>query len=247
MIYIFDFDGVLFKTVKEIGIITYLTIKGKDIDPDTIPQKYHEFFAINRVHPVDGAGMLLTSKLCIEELEKGKEPYLIDKNIFLKEYEKSADIKRDYEKEFFEIRNNYATKNTAKWVSFNSPYPLIWNLLKDKDFYIVSNKNRSSIKLLIKNFGKDLDDKYIYSSDEKGNKAQKILKIHELEKQDCIFVDDALDNLVLIKNELKDNMSFLRLYLAGWGHVSKEDFELAKTIKDITILNNEEDFLKIYK
>ena len=86
MIDIFDFDGVLFDTVDEIATVGYCTIKNINIDTKNVPEKFFEFFRLNRPRPVDGAGMFIVAKFCIEELEKGNEPYLIERNIFYKIY-----------------------------------------------------------------------------------------------------------------------------------------------------------------
>ncbi len=242
MIYIFDFDGVLFNTVDELGVLTYCSLKNIQMNPTSVPKGYLEYFKINRPRPVNGLGMMICAKLCLEEFEDEKAPHLISKEIFLNRYNKENESSKNLEDTFFKNRYSFMTNNQDDWLSLNNPYPKIWHFLKDKNFYIVSNKDKSSIKLLLTHFGKKLDDNFIFSSDEDGSKSEKILKIYKKENQECTFIDDALDNLIKIDNKLNPS-SWLSLCLAGWGYINPEDKELLKIYSKIKFLKDEEDFL----
>lgn len=187
--------------------------------------------------------MFIVAKFCLDEFEKGKEPYLIDRNEFYKIYDSKKDIHKELEETFFSKRDLFRSKDVNAWCELNKPYKKIWEFLKDKDFYIVSNKDISSISLLLNFYGKKLDENKIFSGDQKGSKAQKILTIYEKEKQHIAFIDDAIDNLVKIKNELHAP-SWLTNYLAGWGYINKEDKEILSQNNDIIFLDSEETFIK---
>ncbi len=246
MIDIFDFDGVLFDTVDEIATVGYCTIKNINIDTKNVPEKFFEFFRLNRPRPVDGAGMFIVAKFCIEELEKGNEPYLIERNIFYKIYDSCKNEHDKLEETFFSKRAQFRSQNIKAWCELNKPYKEIWEFLKDKDFYIVSNKDVSSITLLLEFYGKKLDENKIFSGNQKGSKAEKIKIIYEKENQSLAFFDDAIDNLIKIKNEL-NSPSWLTNYHAGWGYINKEDKELLKENSDIVFLPCEKDFINIRK
>lgn len=238
MIYVFDFDGVLFDTVDEIATLGYCSLKNINIDVKNVPEKFYEFFRLNRPRPVDGAGMSIVAKFCLDEFEKGKEPYLIDRDEFYKIYDSKKDIHQELEEAFFSKRALFISQDPDSWCKLNKPYAKIWELLKDKDFYIVSNKDISSITLLLNFYGKKLDENKIFSGDQKGSKAQKIYKIYKDNQDSISFVDDAIDNLIKIKEELH-SPSWLTNYLAGWGYINPEDKELLNENKDIIFLENE--------
>ena len=190
--------------------------------------------------------MFITAEFCINELEKGKEPYLIDRDEFYKLYDSRNNEHEELEEKFFSKRADFRSENVKAWCELNKPYKKIWDFLKDKDFYIVSNKDISSITLLLNYYGKDLAENKIFSGNQKGSKAQKIKTIYEKEKQNLAFIDDAIDNLIKIKDELKAP-SWLINYHAGWGYINPEDKVLLEQNKDIVFLKNEDDFINVYK
>ncbi len=246
MIYIFDFDGVLFDTVNELGVLTYCSLKNLPMNLKNVPTKFLNYFSLNRPRPVNGLGMVALGKWCLKEFEAKKEPYLISKKDFDLELTKIKGNSKEIENTFFNNRYSFMTENKDIWLSLNKPYPTIWKFLKNKNFYIVSNKDRNSLNLLSTHFGKILNSNLIFSSDERGSKAEKIFKIYQKEKQNCIFVDDALDNLIRIKEELS-SPSWLSLYLAGWGYINPEDKNLLKKYTNIKLLKDEKSFLELTK
>ncbi|MGI6680073.1 MAG: hypothetical protein ACOX3T_01040 [Bdellovibrionota bacterium] len=246
MIYVLDFDGVLFDTASEVMAIGYATVKNIDLDPTKVPEKFKDFFRINRSRSNDSAAMFILSKFCVEELEKGKEPYIIDRESFQNIYEAQKDNLKTLGDKISKKRESLVKNFLEDWLKLNKPYKEIWEFVRDKDFYIVSHKDAASIKLLTSTFNKDIDDSKIFSRDQKGSKADKILKIYEKEKQDIIFVDDAINNLIDIKRELNSPL-WLTQYLAGWGYIGKEDNEILKSHSDIKFLKNEKELIEIWK
>ena len=128
-----------------------------------------------------------------------------------------------YQKEFFNERNRLRLLNKNKWLRFHSVYNNLaecWNILsRIFDIYIVSNKDKVSIILLMNHFNLSINEDQIFGAENGNDKSIIITNIigsTSAELENVYFIDDNLENLKSVKD------LNIKLYHAKWGYGNTE-------------------------
>ena len=230
---IFDYDGVLLDSVREIAVTSYNMLKGTIVTRlDQLPQNALELFLRNRFHvqPIGDAPVLM--KWCLEI--GGSNP---DKLLSPEEYSKI--IQRVEEPvaarttRFFETRNQFKSKDIEAWIELNAPVQPLWQIMVKKpteDLVLLTNKNREATISLSNHFGLMISDDNIYSGDHGTTKIDNMTQIMQRFRQQAYaFIDDSVKNLREIDEHFNRQEKTISLIFATWGYTGPDD---ARTAED---------------
>jgi len=138
----------------------------------------------------------------------------------------------DYQKIFFRERNRLRLINKKKWLQFHSLYNNMaesWDSLSHiYNIFIVSNKDKVSIILLLNYFKLCLKENRIFGAEFGNEKSKIILNIMNdtsTNPEDIYFIDDNLDNLKSVKH------LNIKLFHAMWGYVNTEESQQSEVEK----------------
>ena len=230
---IFDFDGVLMDSVREIAVTAYNMLKDTIVTRlNQLPQNSLDLFLRNRFHvqPIGDAPVLM--KWCLEICES--DP---DKLLSPGEYD---DIIRQVDEpvaarttRFFETRNHFKTKDIEAWIALNAPVQPLWRLMIDhpiENLVLLTNKNREATIALSNHFGLKVSDKNVYSGDYGTTKIDNMNQIMKrFGKPTYAFIDDSVKNLREIDEQFNKKEQKVSLIFATWGYTGPDD---ARTARD---------------
>jgi FMN phosphatase YigB (HAD superfamily) len=229
---IFDYDGVLMDSVREIAVTAYNMLKGTIVTRlDQLPQNALELFLRNRFHvqPIGDAPVLM--KWCLEIGESHP-----DKLMSSEEYDeiiKQVDepvAKRTTR--FFETRNLFKTKNLKAWTELNAPVQPLWQIMIEKptaNLVLLTNKNREATISLSNHFGLKISDENIYSGDDGTTKIENMTEIMQrFRKPAYTFIDDSVKNLREIDEHFNKEEKTISLIFASWGYIGPDDARTAR-------------------
>lgn len=214
-----DFDGVICDSINECLLVSYncfFELNGQRFrqveEIIKIPANIREMFYRKRylVRPAKDYWLLM--KLIIEDNS------LIDEENFSRNLIGKDDYLNEFEKLFFNYRENMIKERLELWLSLNPIYPEFYDYYRvnsTKEFYIVTNKNRSAVETILKHNNIEIDQANIISKEILKSKESALKKIAELNKLDnnqLIFIDDSPATI----REL--NSLFPNSYLANWGY-----------------------------
>lgn len=186
--FFFDFDGVICNSYQECFYIAYRVVFKKDFKNFKIfYNKYYKKIIAYNTYVVRGIDFCKIFIL----IKKKKEA----KNL-------NFQINNDYKKRFYEERAKFRKENFKKWIRLNPFYKeilSIFNKNKTKDFFIISNKDYKSIKVLLKYNKVKIPLKNIYSKELFRSKNQILNKFSK--NNQIYFFDDQITNLIKIKND----------------------------------------------
>ena len=152
---------------------------------------------------------------------------------------------REFNSEFYRLRNKFQTRMLVDWCKLTLPYKKIVNHCKKiKNLMVIFVTNNESLTLIetLNEFGINVKKDRIFDWKFGTNKKEKIKAVaikYKIPLNDIYFVDDQIESLIKVK-EIGVNC-----YLALWGYNNKEQRELAK--KEGIILLTEKGFLKEFK
>jgi phosphoglycolate phosphatase-like HAD superfamily hydrolase len=222
---LFDFDGVLVDSIKELALTGYnLKTGSKFVSLAQLPQDYLHLFLFNQ-HLTLGAGhTCYLSRWVIETLEKGesKETYL-DREAFLANHYKAGN--KELVSAFYSMREWLMDNHLNNWIEINRPFESIWaaaQKLDSNEYFILTNKNQSAVRKICDYYELGVPTERIYSGEKGQTKSENILIIDDLigSKGSYIFLDDALENLQILPPVLPGR---IKPVLADWGCSSRED------------------------
>lgn len=229
---IFDYDGVLLDSVREIAVTAYNMLEGTVATRlNQLPQNALELFLRNRFHvqPIGDAPVLM--KWCLEIGET--DP---DKLLSPAEYEEiiqqvdepvAARTTR-----FFETRNLFKAKDLKAWTELNAPVQPLWQIMAEqptKNLVLLTNKNREATISLSKHFGLIISDDNIYSGDHGTTKIENMTRIMQrFKKPAYAFIDDSVKNLREIDEHFNKEEKTISLIFATWGYTGPDDARMAK-------------------
>jgi FMN phosphatase YigB (HAD superfamily) len=229
---IFDYDGVLLDSVREIAATAYNMLEGTIVTRlNQLPQNALELFLRNRFHvqPIGDAPVLM--KWCLEIGET--DP---DKLLSPAEYEEiiqqvdepvAARTTR-----FFETRNLFKTKDLKAWTELNAPVQPLWQIMAEKpteNLVLLTNKNRDATISLSNHFGLKISDNNVYTGDHGTTKIENMTQIMQrFKKSAYAFIDDSVKNLREIDEHFNREEKMISLIFATWGYTGPDDARMAE-------------------
>jgi FMN phosphatase YigB (HAD superfamily) len=229
---IFDYDGVLLDSVREIAVTAYNMLEGTIVTRlNQLPQNALELFLRNRFHvqPIGDAPVLM--KWCLEIGET--DP---DKLLSPAEYEEiiqqvdepvAARTTR-----FFETRNLFKTKDLKAWTELNAPVQPLWQIMAEKpteNLVLLTNKNRDATISLSNHFGLKISDNNVYTGDHGTTKIENMTQIMQrFKKSAYAFIDDSVKNLREIDEHFNREEKMISLIFATWGYTGPDDARMAE-------------------
>ena len=187
-VYFFDFDGVVCNSYQECFYIAYRVIFQKNF------RNFKIFYNKNYKK------ILFYNKFVVRGIDFCKIFILIkNKN---KANNLNFQINQDYEKKFYEERVKFRKENFEKWIKLNKFYKEIVNIFrynKKNFFFILSNKDFESIKILLRHNKVNIPLKNIYSRELFKSKSQILNKFSK--NNQVYFFDDQIENLIKINND----------------------------------------------
>lgn len=136
--------------------------------------------------------------------------------------------KNQRSKFFFETRTALIETLGAKWLELHSAFQSIktyLDSLNEKDFVVVTHKNRDSVLRLIEYLALNLKRDRLYTGDSGLQKSEHLKQAQsDNGGRPIFFIDDSIKNLL----EVKSNFSEARLYLATWGYIGPKDKDTAQ-------------------
>jgi len=229
---IFDFDGVLMDSVREIAVTAYNMLQGTIVTRlDQLPQNALQLFLRNRFHvqPIGDAPVLMM--WCLETGESAPDKLLTageyDEIIQQVEEPVAARTIR-----FFETRNRFKSKDLEAWTALNAPVQPLWRIMAEKsteDLVLLTNKNRDATISLSNHFGLKISDQNVYSGDNGTTKIDNMTQIiQRFRKPGYAFIDDSVKNLREIDTHFKREEKTISLIFATWGYTGPDDGRMAK-------------------
>ena len=216
-LFVLDFDGVICDSIDECLLTSYNAYYEKRlVNIIEVPEDFKFFFYNHRylVRPAKEYFILCES---------------FEKNIKIT-HEKFDEIKNNhshkinlFEKSFFRSRRKMQ-QNIDLWASYHRMYPTSEKFLSQlsSKFFILTNKDRKSVKILSKHFNFDKKVISILSKEISNDKNIlfnyffKNFKISQSQK--VIFVDDNEEHL------LKVSSHPIEIYFANWGYSKKQRY-----------------------
>ena len=229
---IFDYDGVLMDSVREIAVTAYNMLKGTIITRlDQLPQNALELFLRNRFHvqPIGDAPVLMDYCLEIGEVEPDKLMSPEEYDEIIKQVEEPVAARTT---RFFETRNLFKTKNLKAWTELNAPVQPLWQIMIAKpteNLVLLTNKNREATISLSHHFGLKISDKNVYSGDHGTTKIANMREIvQRFRKPAYAFIDDSVKNLREIDEHFNKKEHKISLIFATWGYTGPDDARTAR-------------------
>ena len=229
---IFDYDGVLLDSVREIAVTTYNMLQGTIATRlDQLPQNALELFLRNRFHvqPIGDAPVLMKHCLEIGETDPDKLLTPAEYEEIIKQVSEPVAARTT---RFFETRNLFKAKDIKAWTELNAPVQPLWQIMIEKptaDLVLLTNKNRDATISLSNHFGLSISDENIYSGDHGTTKIDNMLQIMQrFRKPSYAFIDDSVKNLREIDEYFNKEEKTISLIFATWGYTGPDDARTAE-------------------
>jgi FMN phosphatase YigB (HAD superfamily) len=229
---IFDYDGVLLDSVREIAVTAYNMLKGTIVTRlDQLPQNALERFLRNRFHvqPIGDAPVLMNYCLEIGEVESDKLMSPEEYDEILKAVNEPVAARTT---RFFETRNLFIAKDLKAWTELNAPVQPLWQIMIEKpteNLVLLTNKNREATISLSKHFGLRINNDNIYSGDHGTTKIDNMTQIMQRFGMPIYeFIDDSVKNLREIDEHFNKKEKTISLIFATWGYTGPDDARMAK-------------------
>tara|TARA_B000000557_G_scaffold54691_1_gene42251 strand:+ start:48 stop:764 length:717 start_codon:yes stop_codon:yes gene_type:complete len=230
-IYLFDFDGVISDSRKELyntSLNSYLKfLKKNKVEFNrkyfNKIKLYDEFLVNVDLAHSSSDFYILWNKIFIE------------KNIFLTEPLSNKNLKLKYKEEFYKYRKKIKQENINKWIKYHKINRKIKNYINNyknsKNIYIVSAKDKSSLKLLKKEYNINIRDENLISTSKYESKKKVFQKIAKKYKKHKInLIEDSIENI-----KIGNKLNFC-CYYATWykySSINKNDKFSSITITDL--------------
>ncbi len=214
----FDFDGVICDSTEEC-IVTAWNAWGDSLvrTADEVPEPYGSALRRERNY-VRTAGEYL---IVLEAADK--ECRIRSQADYESMYRDCESSLGDFATRFFNARDWLRNASEQEWLNLHTIYPGIpeglRELADDYAMYVVTGKDRDSVKLFFDRMKLPLPDEQIYDKDAARDKLQAIRKINP----EC-FIDDNIIHLRPIHE------AGFRALMADWGYHTAEHMKLAKAL-----------------
>ena len=227
-IYLFDFDGVICNSNREVfktSLLAYLEYTSSKIEyKDCNNKELYSVFLKYRYKARISSDFYL---LWLELLNYNK--FTARKNIYLSNKEKEK-----YKKIFYKIRNSQKKENLNEWIKLHEIYDNIKyfiNNLNNNNIFVASAKDTKSIITILEYNNINIKKNHIYGSDRFVDKDEIFKLIKRYKSKSVIkYLDDLNENLIIA------NKFGIICFLAKWGYENKKiNSEFAAI--DLTELN----------
>ncbi len=232
---IFDFDGVLMDSVREVAVTAFNTLTEKTVTrEEQIPGGAFALFLLNRFHvqPIGDALPLMAWCLsgCAPHPQKRLSPDEYQQII-----QKTKEPIVDRTTRFFRVRKRLVKKDRRAWPALNAPIQPIWDRLRaapSENIVLLTNKNRDAVADLCRHFELPVRKQNIYSGDHGTTKIENMQRLMERYGSTCGygFIDDSVKNLKEIDEFFNDDARKVSLYLASWGYCGPDGAARAETL-----------------
>ena len=217
---LWDFDGVICHSLDECLLTSYNAFRQYREDDEPlitsladVTDDLRGFFYRTRQHVRRPGEYLILYEAF------GQERSLDDYSQFGKLLSEHIRDIEDYEGVFFKARERLRKNDISEWLALHHGYPWVnekWEALKETfQYYIVSNKDKESILLILKHLGLGISQKTIFGKEFSMNKAaiiKYILSIGHNSKEKVYLVDDHFGHLMDVAP------LGIRLFFATWGY-----------------------------
>ena len=229
---IFDYDGVLLDSVREVAVTAYNMLQGTITTRlDQLPQAALDLFLRNRFHvqPIGDAPVLMN--WCLEAAES--DPHkLLSPAEYQDIIQRIAEPVAARTTRFFETRNRFKTQDLEAWIALNAPVQTLWRIIVENpvaNFVLLTNKNREATISLSKHFGLTISDENVYSGDHGTTKIDNMTQIMQrFKKPTYSFIDDSVKNLREIDEHFNREEKIISLIFAAWGYAGPDDARAAE-------------------
>jgi phosphoglycolate phosphatase-like HAD superfamily hydrolase len=234
----FDFDGVLFDTVREAYAVAMValgnSVRIADID---FSSRYFEKFSQCRYL----IGPAWNYYYLMQSIYKESAHSTVDLEV---EYKNSLDQRihgehRSFDEKFFQARKKIRETERDNWLSLISPYSIVGDvrvLMSEfkGQFFLVTTRDRESVLDLLALHNLDIPEFNIFTKKEyalynsKANIIQDLIGKHQIEKS--LFIDDLDEHL-----ESCETIEGLSTIQAKWGYVvpTKKEDNSADLLKEL--------------
>jgi phosphoglycolate phosphatase-like HAD superfamily hydrolase len=231
---LFDFDGVLMHSRREVVLNSYRAITGEGVETAAeLPPGFEAIFLKNSSLVQPAGDFLPFARWCFAHCSQPES--VLTRAEFARILASEEQPVRERTAVFFAAREELFRRCPERWLALHAPYEPVWSTLRARGLQpiIVTNKNRHAVLTLADHFGMPLDSANIYCGESGQTKSEHIDAIkRRFPNTPLTFLDDSLLNLLEIQAAHPD----LPLLLATWGYLSPTDIQTAPThhIRPIT-------------
>jgi phosphoglycolate phosphatase-like HAD superfamily hydrolase len=231
-----DFDGVLFDTVREVYAVSMITLdRSNRISDIDFGSKHFEKF--NQLRYLVGPAWNYYYVMKAVEEGPSTDDFEIDYKSLLDQQTQGEHC--SFEKFFFQTRQQLREKEHDHWLSMIFPYNIVEDLRiiirKFKEhFFLVTTRDRESVKDLMDLHNMDILDSNIFAKTEYESYRSKkhIIKslINKYQIDEALFIDDLEEHL-----ESCGTIEGLSTIQAKWGYVvpAKKEDNSADLLKEL--------------
>jgi FMN phosphatase YigB (HAD superfamily) len=229
---IFDYDGVLLDSVREIAVTAYNMLNNTIVTRlNQLPQNALELFLRNRFHvqPIGDAPVLMKWCLDIGESDPDKLLNPGEYEEIIQQVDKPVAARTT---RFFETRNRFKNKDIEAWTTLNAPVQPLWRIMIEnppENLVLLTNKNRDATISLSEHFGLKISDNNVYSGDHGTTKIENMTRIMQrFRKSAYTFIDDSVKNLREIDLHFNKDEKTISFIFATWGYTGPDDARTAR-------------------
>ena len=230
---IFDFDGVLMDSVREIAVTAYNTLKGEIVTKlNQLPKGALELFLRNRFHvqPIGDALALMNWSLETGDSDPEKLLTPEEYDLILQQVDEPVASRT---RRFFEMRGRFQKKDMQAWLELNAPVQPLWRLLIERHLaglVLLTNKNREATLDLCNHFGLSISKDDVYSADDGATKIDNMKQIMQrFRDSKYAFIEDSVKNLREIDEYFNKGTKVVGLIFATWGYTGPDDARIAES------------------
>lgn len=229
---IFDFDGVLIKSIDEVTLTVYNATAGKLVTSlAALPKALVSLFQRNRFHVQPIGDAILLMNWCLKNYHSAAEK-ILTRQEFRTIISGAESGVPERTQAIYTMRQRFIDKAPETWMALHQTYQPLWSELlrnQNRPFVILTNKDRDATLRLCRHFGLNIMQQDIYSGDHGLSKVENMKQIQERFRSDFYyFIDDSVKNLQELDAHLDTAARNLTLLFASWGYTGPEDADIAQ-------------------